>query len=1172
MKIMKYGFYGIGVLLMVVGQFLIFLKSDYLQAGVVTGLGIAVIIFGYFELYSRAVPFLKKFFMQLLPFFEALKTFFERLVSKVAKRDVKIEPNVRENQPKGFVRKDNSNETGDVKKPLAITEHLSAEKVVRWEFDLNKSVLLYVLGVFLVLMQIGFLRGEVITGIFCVVIVISSAVVFFLKKDKYFKIVIDSSTRTVTGITAGIGILLVAWILMLVNQRIVLFNKITFGDIGTQQIAFWMTVLGAIVVIKFMPLKSQTAEPEIPEADFRYDWVKKTWLRVITLCVSAVFFIVAGLAQKQHPEGTFAVVLYILFFICLMFSMPLFDKEIIKIQNNRLDFAVKLLAVAGAFFLAYIGQKEFYAEKVTGAMVYFIASALLFIVFFPPKINFQEQEESEKLNIKIEYLILFLIVAIGLYFRVHELGIRPVGIENDEAGGVITILEKFNHVMVYRLGRYAMYLYMSEPVFRMLGITHVSIKLIGVIIGTATIPVIYFAVRYMFNSWTAIIVTLMFAVSRWHIHFSRSLHGTIILPLTVALCIYFLIRGFKYRDKWNFFLAGLAGGICWWGYRSGQLITLGLIGLLLYKLISEKKFIQRYFVAICAFSVGFWIFTSPLFQLWFTGRELLVGRPADVSVFSRDANAPKNPVSGVFDNTKKFFLMFNYQGDSRQRNTGMQPYDKTIDFWAGMFFMIGLLYSIYYWRDIRYLIFILILMSISAAGHFSLEAPSAFRVFGVIPIIYFYMAIPICIMTSLLIKNVNKRIAAIIILLCFVPVLWGSVKENYDMYFKRWVGGMDEGSTREGEFVGKYGPKYVSVLLGGSLGYTGHPPFKIWTWGYNTGNTSNVIDCFPERRTQEGDKGFLYLVSPMYTPVLDYMEKFYVGKQIADEMPAFGKFFDAYVIPANEVLKWRGLNSDLTGAGGIKYKSDIRVVEFPKDINDPYHADWQGTIFIPFYGNDIIKVDTNTRGYGVFIDGKKIIDDSNPMFNGKLYKGLHKIKVIAKKTDKNDYIKLLYSYGRFDSGRFEPMSAFKEIGDDMLFKMPTQGLVGEYYGNSLFQGNPVLRQLDPLLLFDGYIIGPPYSMIWRGYLKIDKAGEYKFDLNNNGSFGEVFVSGKCVCTRGKNPEANVASMVLPSIRLSSGYHEIKVLSQSSERIMLNWAVDNGKAAVLPPDNLFPERP
>ena len=97
----------------------------------------------------------------------------------------------------------------------------------------------------------------------------------------------------------------------------------------------------------------------------------------------------------------------------------------------------------------------------------------------------------------------------------------------------------------------------------------------------------------------------------------------------------------------------------------------------------------------------------------------------------------------VMFNLKLSMLMFNYSGDSRPRNNGGLQFEPQLGFWTGMFFALGFLYALFHWKRQNNFVFLMWLMLILCNSIFSVEAPSALRSMGNIPVTIVFSCIGI---------------------------------------------------------------------------------------------------------------------------------------------------------------------------------------------------------------------------------------------------------------------------------------------------------------------------------------------------------------------------------------------------------------------------------------------
>jgi beta-glucosidase len=80
------------------------------------------------------------------------------------------------------------------------------------------------------------------------------------------------------------------------------------------------------------------------------------------------------------------------------------------------------------------------------------------------------------------------------------------------------------------------------------------------------------------------------------------------------------------------------------------------------------------------------------------------------------------------------------------------------------------------------------------------------------------------------------------------------------------------------------------------------------------------------------------------------------------------------------------------------------------------------------------------------------------------------------------------------------------------------GLLGEYFANNSLEGSPSVTRVDPNVDFEWNGIDPApgvpagkFSVRWSGELVPESAGDYRFGLSSEGSYGlRFFLDGKCV--------------------------------------------------------------
>ena len=129
------------------------------------------------------------------------------------------------------------------------------------------------------------------------------------------------------------------------------------------------------------------------------------------------------------------------------------------------------------------------------------------------------------------------------------------------------------------------YAYWETWTVAILGRDFAGLRGVSVIMGTLTIPSVWWMTRHIFDRKTALIATVVIATFPPHVHFSRLALNNIGDPLFATLAFGFLARGFQTHKRRDFALAGIALGCVPYFYEAGRLsfplLTLGFIGFVL---------------------------------------------------------------------------------------------------------------------------------------------------------------------------------------------------------------------------------------------------------------------------------------------------------------------------------------------------------------------------------------------------------------------------------------------------------------------------------------------------------------------------------------------------------------------------------------------------------------
>ena len=146
---------------------------------------------------------------------------------------------------------------------------------------------------------------------------------------------------------------------------------------------------------------------------------------------------------------------------------------------------------------------------------------------------------APRLSSTVQYLLLGLIILIAAALRFYKLGKWSFWI--DELWSITTALKlrawrddlfQF-HVFFY---------YIIKPVLASLGVTEWSARLVPVVTGIISIPIIYFPTRKIFGPWVAVFAACLLAIAPWHLFWSQNVryYTLLLLLYTLALLLFYL--------------------------------------------------------------------------------------------------------------------------------------------------------------------------------------------------------------------------------------------------------------------------------------------------------------------------------------------------------------------------------------------------------------------------------------------------------------------------------------------------------------------------------------------------------------------------------------------------------------------------------------------------------
>ncbi len=254
-------------------------------------------------------------------------------------------------------------------------------------------------------------------------------------------------------------------------------------------------------------------------------------------------------------------------------------------------------------FIQFLEFWHLFFPETPAPGVKYTLSFLLTLIITLVAIFLPSQEKRGEIQCRFSILsrahifkgIVVLCLVLGGLVRLNAFGSIPGGVFVDEAiiGYDSYSLLHFGidhngiswpvHLPSFGGGQHALYAYLSMPFIAVLGLTPVSIRLVNLVFGLASLFVFYLLVRQTDGDKTALAALLLLVVNPWHIMISRWGLECNLFPAVFLLATYFLVLGLQGRK--TFIGSMLLYGLSLYAYGTAYFVVpiflLG-VGILLW--------------------------------------------------------------------------------------------------------------------------------------------------------------------------------------------------------------------------------------------------------------------------------------------------------------------------------------------------------------------------------------------------------------------------------------------------------------------------------------------------------------------------------------------------------------------------------------------------------------
>jgi hypothetical protein len=804
---------------------------------------------------------------------------------------------------------------------------------------------------------------------------------------------------------------------------------------------------------------------------------------------------------------------------------------------------------------------------------------------------------------KVELFLLGIVLLFGLFLRLYRLDYYPPpgGISwNDEA-------QMGKEAHEFLRGRahpwqFPFSIYLPALSFLVLGESVLALRLPFILMGFAMLIPFYFFVRGLFSPRVALVGTFLLAVSRWHISFTRLVLPSTPTALLGLLCFYFLFRGLHTGRKMNYAWAGMAMGLGLYSHASFRIVPLILFTLFLVKVVSAygtlllsprpaKKWKRAlailnenyqgplvFLITALLFAIPFMAIVRQAPHAAFTERFTSI-MPV---LFSPNKSYPLDLVSRV----QEVFLFFNYRGEGWG---GFNlPGAPMLDPFTGILFALGLGCCLFYfWRG-ENLFFLIWFFFTMIGGGVLVDTFRSHRIFLVIPVVYIFACVTLDwawreLERALKLKGKMGYAVSVPLL---VVVLSLAAWENYDTFFNRQIHAPEvrqeflRDISAVANRIGSLGGNHYVYLLADFPFYVQGQDFA-WMAGDPQGKRGmDITEILPSRDATQADITYIFSLPYDVQALSALVRRFYPASEVQIFHGDYNRYhFASCLVQGEEVESLRGLvgryyrGLDRSGEP-VLIRTDATIsFDFRQPpVPPPFSVQWEGAIYAPLYGEYVFAAESEGESW-VYLDGSLLIKGGG---EGKatLAMGWHRFEVHYGAREEGGAMRLYW----------QPPGGERDIipPHALSTAAPVNGLVGSYYRGRDWTGGPVFKRIDPLVLLacvpslwsgrpSPDLQGQPYSVKWAGYLRLEEAGDYTFQVESQSGGTAVYIDDHKVLEEPGRPYA--LSIMETRVPLEEGWHEIEVRYSYQDGefsgASLYWIPPFGGREVVPSDVLYP---
>jgi 4-amino-4-deoxy-L-arabinose transferase-like glycosyltransferase len=361
------------------------------------------------------------------------------------------------------------------------------------------------------------------------------------------------------------------------------------------------------------------------------------------------------------------------------------------------------------------------------------------------------------------------VTLMGLFLRIWHLE-TAVHFFVDEMNFATAVWHANHHDFIPLLRRFSdvasfpyVYPYWQSLTTALFGPSLLGLRLVSAVIGTLTIPAIYFLGRTLFDRRVGLLAAVLLAALPPHIHFSRLGLNNIADPLVGILMLAFLARGLKHHRQTDYVLAGVFLGLTQYFYEGGRVLypVLALVWLEALALLKRVHFDRTILRRLALTATVALLVAAPFYTVVLTYQEPLLSRFEVAGLGGTYwQSLREHEMEQTFDDHLLLpFLIYVRQPELSQFYGGEEP---LLLVYVVPFFLLGVTYAIWRFREPGLLLLLLWVFGTSLGNSFLAASAHAARFVVVLPALALLAAVALrCVIGT---RWLPPLIAAVLVL------------------------------------------------------------------------------------------------------------------------------------------------------------------------------------------------------------------------------------------------------------------------------------------------------------------------------------------------------------------------------------------------------------------------